>query len=287
MADNLDQTNLRRLDIATMLKGFGLSEFVFKNELCEVIPTNGDSIRWYQETSTDISVTAPSIGNNLGRLTDFPYAEHSWTRNTSYPKKYGIRSKISLEDAKGADIDVLARMILRLTRYVAKAVDTDVWNVITESQSAVNINAVTSTAAWDAASGQNPIEDVLESLQKIEEAGYDSTSAVIVVSPAGKKALMTWLTTSIGDKILSFSTELARGAELTRLLGRRVITSVNVTADYAAVVVPGAAIFKEFVPLTSTTIDDPGVGTEIRVWQEGITLLTDPKKVSLISNTAA
>lgn len=286
MADNVGQADIRGLDIDKTLKGFALTEFVFKNKLCTVSSMSGDQVRWYQETSTDLTATTPSRVANMASGARFAHLEHSWTRNTSYYKKYGAECFITMEDMKGSDIDVYARTLLRLTRAVAKQVDTDIWNVITENQTAVNINSVTSTAAWDAASGQNPVEDILEALQKIEEAGYDTTNAKIVVSPKDKKSLLTWLITTNGDKATQYSSDLLRGGEITRLLGKELIVNVNVTADYAAVVVPGAATWKSFTSLTSAEIEEKGIGSTIRVWEHGITLLTDPKMVTLISNTA-
>ncbi len=39
------------------------------------------------------------------------------------------------------------------------------------------------------------------------------------------------------------------------------------------------------MPLQSAIIDDPGIGKKIRVWEEGECLLTDPKAVTLITDT--
>ena len=285
MVDTIEQVNIRGLDIDKTLKGFALTEFVFKNELCTVSSTAADAIRWYQETAADMTATTPSAVANISPLSKFPTLEHSWVRNTSYPKKYGAEVKISMEDIKTADVDVLSRQLLRLTRAVSKQIDTDIWNVITESQSASNINSVTSTAAWDAASGQNCVEDILEAIYDIEIAGYNADDAIIVLSPKDKRSLFTWLITTIGDKIANFASDLTRDGVNVKLFGHKILTNINVTADYAAVIVPGCATWKELTPLTSKVIEDPGIGTQLRVWEEGICILTDPKQVSLISNT--
>ena len=110
----VETTNIRGLDIDKMIKGFALTEYIFKN-LVSTSTTNGDSVRWYQETAADLTLTAPSY-LETDALSRFDQAEVTWTRNTSYPKKYAIEGTISREDIKSADIDVLARTILRLTR---------------------------------------------------------------------------------------------------------------------------------------------------------------------------
>ena len=285
MADSVEMQDIRTLDIDKTVKGFALTEYVFKSQLCTQSTTNGDSIRWYQETAADLTATAPSVVANISPLSIFPTLEVTWTRNTSYPKKYAAEGFISIEDIKTTDIDVVARTLLRLTRAVVKQVDTDIWNVLTENQSAVNINAVTSTAAWNATSGQDPIEDILEALQGMETNNYDSSQAVIVVSPTDYKSLMTWLISTKGVNFTGFTSNLVQNGQMSGILGHRIIVSNNVTADYAAVIIPGAATWKSLTDTTSAVIEEKGIGNKYRVWEHGIAILTDPKKVSLISNT--
>jgi hypothetical protein len=193
---------------------------------------------------------------------------------------------ISMEDIKDNDVDILAWNLRDLTRAIASKVDARIWDVITENRTAVNINSVTSTAAWDAASGQDPIEDISDALQKIKESSYNADNAVILLSPKDEKNLITWLISSKGSSIPSFSSKLAENGSLLTILGKRILVSNNVTADYAAVVVPKmAATWKEFTALTGRSIEEPGIGTFIRVWEEGECLLHSPKCVTLISNT--
>lgn len=286
MPDTVEMQDIRGLDIDKTVKGFALTEYIFKN-FCLTSSTDGDSIRWYQETAADLTATTPAAVANISRLSVFPMLEVSWTRNTSYPRKYGAEGFISMEDIKTADIDVLARSLLRLTRAVVKQVDTRIWNVITESQSAVNINSVTSTAAWDAGSGQDPIEDILEAKQKIAENDYNPEGGVLALNPKDHKSLLTWLISTKGATIPTFSSERIRDGVVMSLLGLRVVVSNNVTADFAAVFIPEkSCTWKTLVDTTARVIEEPGIGSKIRVWEIGEALLTDPKSVSLISNTA-
>jgi hypothetical protein len=39
--------------------------------------------------------------------------------------------------------------------------------------------------------------------------------------------------------------------------------------------------------ITATTINDPGIGTKIRVWEEGEAICTDPKSVYVLTNTSS
>ena len=66
-------------------------------------------------------------------------------------------------------MDILTTNVQDLVIAVEDQIDKRIWDILTESQSAVNINTNASTAAWDAASGQDPVEDVMEALQEIRE----------------------------------------------------------------------------------------------------------------------
>jgi len=87
MADTVEMQDIRGLDIDKTVKGFALEEFVFMND-CLVSSMSGDSVRWYQESAQDLSATTPAAVANISPLSQFPTLEASWTRNTSYVKKY-------------------------------------------------------------------------------------------------------------------------------------------------------------------------------------------------------
>ena len=70
------------------------------------------------------------------------------------------------------------------------------------------------------------------------------------------------------------------------LLGLQVVVSEAASTDEATVFVPKRAItWKQFTPITTAIIDEPGMGKKIRVWEEGVPLLTDPKAVYVITDT--
>jgi len=289
MADSVEMADIRGLDIDKTVKGFALREYIFKND-CTISNTTADHVRWYQETSTELTATSPSKVKNIAPLANFTTLEPTWTRNTSYIKKYAAEGFISMEDMKSADIDVVARTLLRLTRAVVKQVDSDIWDVMTDTHGtgSAGVNTVTSTAAWNAGSGQNPIEDILEAKMDIENYDYSSQGATLYLSPTDHKSLMNWLITSKGSSIPNYSSEKMGNGVMASILGLNVKVSNNVTADYAAVVIPKqACTWKSYTDTTSRAIEDAGIGTKFRVWELGVGILTDPKAVAVISNTQA
>lgn len=285
MADSVEMQDIRGLNVDKAIKGFALTNYVFKNDVT-ISGMTGDSVRWYKETAADLTATAPSVVKNISPLSSFPTLEPTWTRTTSYPQKYAAEGFISIEDIKSADIDVLARTLLRLTRAVIKQVDTHIWDIMTESQSPTNIHSVTSNAAWDAGSGQDPVEDVLEAIQDIQEYDYDISGGVLYLNPKNHKSLLTWLITSKGDMVPSWAANKLENGSISSFLGLRVRVSNNVTADKACVAIPKQAVtYKVHTNTTAKVIDEPGIGKKVRIWEMGIAILTDPKCVALIANT--
>lgn len=287
MADKVEMQDIRGLKIDKVAKGYAETTYKWKS-LVTISSTDADTIRWYQRTAAHLTATAPSYVQNISPLSTFPTLEVSWTRNTSYVKKYGAEGFISMEDIKFADLSVLATTIEQLTYSVIKKVDTDIYTVISDTYGtgSAGVNTVTSNAGWDAASGQDPIEDILDMVLQIETYDYDTSNAVLVLSPTDYKSLMSWLISTKGSNIPAFASDLARNGTLRSILGIRIVLDRNITSDYAVMVIPQrCGTWHSAMPTTARTIEEVGLGTKIRVWEEGIATLTDPRAVCVLSNT--
>jgi hypothetical protein len=290
MADSSGQALIRGINIDTISKDMLEEALIFKKEV-KVEKTPSREIRWYQKTSGYLTTTgATKIGGIAYGAHPF-CLEQSWTRNTSHVKKYFLESPtIDMEDETDSDVQIVLGNTEDLTLAVANDLDGDIWDVVSEAQSPTNINDVTSTAAWDAASGQDPYEDVAEAEQLIrEQTKRNPKNLALYVSAKGYKDLKVWLVSTKGASIPGFSSQLVEGGVLLMFDAKRVVISENVTADYAMVAdLKMAAVYKEFMPLTTRLIregDLTGIGVKIRCWAHGITLLVRPKYVALISNT--
>ena len=288
MADGSGQADIRGIDIDKLAKGFADEENVFKR-VCTVSKTSAREIRFYRKTSgfldsTDTTgITASQIANTAERARPV-VVEQTWTRVQAFARKYFVESPtISIEDIRDSDVDVLATNVRDLVRAVSRQVDKRIYDVITTD----NGNTNASTAAWDAASGQDPIEDILNAKQLIREDSYNPEGAYLLLSPKDHKNLITWLISTKGSSIPSFASQHVVDGVVMEILGLRVLVSNNVDADEAAVVVPSRCMtWKSFTPLTSAVIDDPGIGKKIRVWEEGEAIMTDTNACCIITNTA-
>lgn len=285
MADRVEMADIRGLDIDKMVKGFALANYIFKG-MVTVSSMSGDSLRWYQETAEELTATAPSQ-IEVSPLSGFTNLEASWTRVVSYPVKYGVEGTISREDIKSADIDVLARTLLRLTRAVVKKVDTAIYNVLTEDQSPSEIGTSAAVGTgWDDTTNGNPILDIMSGVAWIGEQNYDTSNYVIAMNPKNHKDLLNYIITVKGSSIPAFSSEKVRNGQVMNILGGSVVVSNNVVADSVFVGLPATACtWKSFEDIHTQTEELIGKGTKIAVWENGVPILTDPKAAFLITNT--
>lgn len=286
MADNTGQAQIRGLYIDKVARTYLEEATIFKGEVTNATTPNRQ-IRWYQKTSGYLTATSPAkIGGIAEGARPFVLRQ-SWTRNTSYVKKYFVESDtINMEDESDSDVSVFRTTLRDLTDAVAYDLDGDIWNTASEDQSATNINSVTSTAAWDAASGQNPPEDIFEAEQLIrEQTKRKVTNAKLYLSAKGAKDLKEWVITN-GTQFTDASSDLLLNGVLVKFCGFPIVVSENVTADYALLGDMKQAVeYKQFKPMQTAIINDEGIGRKIRVWTHGIPILVKPKYLALISNT--
>lgn len=292
MADTSGQAQIRGLDIDKTAKGFADVENVFK-KIVTISKTSSREMRWYQKTSgflagnTTTGITTSGIGNAASNTLP-SVTEQSWTRQTSYVRKYMVESPlITMEDINDTDVSVLATNIRDLTRAVARKVDERIWNVLTENQTPVNIQVGNAAGlGWDDGTNGNPINDLLSGKQLLTAQGYNAEMASLLVNSVDYKNLLNYLIVEKGSSIPDFSSEKVQSGIVTRIVGLNIRVSENVTSDYAALIVESrAGTYRQFMPLKAVVKDDPGIGKKIRIWEEGECILTDPKAVVLIQKT--
>lgn len=292
MADTSGQADLRGIDIDRISKDMFNEALIFKNEVT-VQTTSSREIRWYQKTSGYLVATAPAKISSIAYGARPFVLEQSWTRNTSYTKKYMLDSPvINMEDETDSDIQIFMNNTEDLTAAVANDLDGDIFDVATENRTPVNINSVTSTAAWNAASGQDPYKDVSEAERKIrQQTRQKNPQLALYLNALNYDSLKVWLVSTKGSSIPGFSSQLVNDMVLVSFDAKRIVISENVTSDYAVLAdLSKAVIYKEFTPLTTKIIGEgelSGIGRKIRVYTNGIALLVRPKYVALISNTDA
>jgi len=290
MADGNAMADIRGLDIQKLVVGFSEEDLVLE-KFVNKSPTSAREVRWYQKTagwldSTDTTaITASQIANTASKALPF-VVEQTWTRNTSYIKKYFVESPlISDEDLRDSDVDILATNLHDLTRAVQRQVELAIYNVITESDTPATIQTVAITNEWDDYANCNPIEDLLKAKEYLVNYAYNPEGAIFAMRPDVMRFLITWLISTKGSSIPGFSSQKVESGVVMELLGIRCVTTTAVTSDKAVLFVSQTACtLKEFLPITSYIVDDPGLGKKIRIAREVVPILTDPKSVVFFSN---
>ena len=134
MADTQAMAEIRGIDIVKLVEGFADVDIILKNYV-RVVSTSAREIRWYSKTAGYL--TSPTTTGITGDLIEtsskaMPVViENSYTRNTSYVKKFFASSPMmSIEDLKDCDPDIWGDIIKDAARAVNKKVDARLLTVL-------------------------------------------------------------------------------------------------------------------------------------------------------------
>jgi len=288
MAEEIGGVTLRKEVVDSVIKGFAERAYKFKQAV-SISTTNAWKESFFRETSTPLTGQTGNAVKGIPRGANFPQATPEWTKIASYIEKYGLEDFIHYEDIISNDIDVQTRVLYKLSEGVVKAVDDEIWDVLTESQAGGNIQSFTITpsatvGSWDTASAAI-IDDLMHAKQLIGEENYSTQNLMAFISEKDHRSIVTYLAGK-GAQFPKIGEEMADNGRVGKLAGVNLIVSNSVTASYALVVVPKiCATWKQAVALSSDVKVEAFKGTRIRVCEMGTTQLTDPKAVCLIINT--
>ena len=288
MADQVAQALIRGIDIDKLAKGFADIENIFK-QFVTVSKTSSREIRYYLKTSgfldtpTTDGITASGIENtDFGTL---PYiTQPSWTRETAHIRKYFVTSpEITIEDLKDSDPDVWGTMVRDLVRAVARKVDARIYSVIA---AAAGTSGAASGDGWNIVANGNPILDILTMKQTLYANGYDPNTAILAINSIEYKWLVNFLISVKGSSIPQYASSKIQKGVVTELLNVKIVVSENATSDQALMWIPSrSATYKQFTPISTAIIENPGIGKTIRVWEEGECYATDTMSIYKLTDT--
>src|SRR3990167_704632 len=228
MPDTTGQADLRAEHINKVVTGFALQEYKMK-QLVMISPSGAWQESYYRETAADLTGGAGSAVKGIPRLANFPYGEVSWTKASSYILKHGMEGVISFEDEIANNIDVIARTLLRIGRAVAKSVDTEIYNALSENDTPVNINelAIAASFEWDSATiaNRDPIQNILDAKKLIAEDNYDpdNGSGFLVLSPKDYANLLG--NANVRNAGQFYTDDVTKNGRVGKILGLKIIVS--------------------------------------------------------------
>lgn len=261
-------------------------QYKFKQAL-SIVPTSAWKNFFYQESTTVLSGKTGNSEKGLPRGAAFPHANKTYQQVQSNLDKYGMEQVIHWEDIITDDIDVEQRALIKIAEGVVKAVDDEIFRVLSESGSPSNINSITlgAAASW-ASSTANIIDNLMNAKQLIAEDNYDTSNLMCFINPLNHRNIVNWLA-SKGAQFPSIGQDVAANGQCGKLAGIDLVMSVSVPASLALVCVPKTVgTWREAVPLQTTTIEDKYRSRTVRAVEMGVTQLTDPGAACLIIGTA-
>jgi len=288
-AESTGQESLRQENVERMITGLALARYSAK----QAVMLSGSAAwleSYYQETKTVPTAGTTGTIKGIGRMSPFPKANITWTKQTAYVEKYGLEDVISYEDATTDAFDIISRTLIRIAEGVAKSVDDEILSTLSEAWAGGTINTVAIGAGyeWDSATiaNRNPIQDILNARATLKIDNYFSGDLLLYLNPTDVANILG--NANIRNAGQFFTADVTRNGIIGKAFGVTFIESNSVTADYALLVVKKTCgTWKEVTPLTVVSIYDAGIKYTIRAFEMGVTQLTNPEAVCLISNTRA
>lgn len=185
-------TILRKEFVDSQVKQIAERMYKFKQAV-SILATNAEKNFFYRETPTPLTGQSGNSIKGIPRGAAFPSATPNWTKVSATLEKYGAEDFIFWEDILTDDIDVMTRVSFKLAEGVTKAVDDEIWAVLSESQAASLINSVSSGVSWESGSA-TIIDDLMHAKQKIAENNYPTENLLLFVSPKDHRNIVKYLT---------------------------------------------------------------------------------------------
>jgi hypothetical protein len=274
------EDTLRATAYDLAIKQIANYSYKFKQLVSVVSSSSWKDYFFREQTDVPTGQSGNAI-KGIPRGADFPNAVLSWEQVASRIQKYGLASSIDHEDIISGNIDMRNRTVLRIAEGVAKAVDAEIYEVLSENLSVTNIQSGTLQGGyWDETSAA-----IIKDLAKMKaqvKAYYDNASDfAVVIHPDVEPAILHYIYEK-GAQAQSAGQSAFNG-QIGNPAGVRVITSSVVDVSYALFVVPQTcATWKQLMALETDTKVDRFKGDTITACEYGVTELHEPKQVVLL-----
>ena len=290
MADQVGQVDIRGENISRVIRVFEKKKFKLKPLLLGIKSTNWTET-YFKEDPTILTAAGTRNIKEIGRMSQFPTLNASWTKVSAEHFKYGGDGEISMEDVLTNAINVQARTLEKIAEAIINSVDTAIYAALTAEAS--TSGTVASSAPWDdsSATNQKPIEDLLRGEQAMMENNVDVVAngrGILLLNPHDYASLMQ------NTKVInnpSFKTaDVVSNGRVGQIVGLNIVVTTSVVDDEAMIIIDQeTATWQSVVGLTTVVInnttDTAGIKTLIRSWEIGQIQITNPKKIYTITNT--
>ncbi len=293
MVDNWAEADNRKQTWEKDIKGFAKKRYVMK-ELVTIGSTNAWTNSYYRKTATSLTAGTGSDIKGISRGADFPSVARGTTLVNGVIEQWGAEGVIYWQDILTSNLNIQSETILDVTDSIVNNIDGEIYDTLTENDTPVNINTVAITAGheWDSNSiaNRDPVQDLLNAVREITIDRYPiltSGQGYLVLNETDYANLMG-NTKVVNHPTFKLAQGIMKNGNLAKLAGLTIKVSPVVTADKALVVMAKrCGNWKQAQALTVDIIKDPQKKYTIRASEIGLTELTDPEAVCLITNTRA
>ncbi|MCK5283917.1 MAG: hypothetical protein KAK00_11055, partial [Nanoarchaeota archaeon] len=194
MVDQFSEADNRAQNWERDIKGFAPKRYVMK-EIFMAMTTSAWTNSFYQKTATSLTAGTGSAIKGIARGADFPSVVRGTTLVNSVIEQYGGEGVIYWQDILTSNIAVQAETILDVTDAIVNAVDGNLYNVLTENDTPVNINtlAIAAGSEWDSATVANrdPVQNLLIGEGAMMTNNYDVlANGYILMLPVSYASLL-------------------------------------------------------------------------------------------------
>ena len=284
MADKVGQADIRGENISSIVTVFAQKKFKLM-PLLKQVKSSDLTETYYKEDPTILTASGTRNVKGLGRLSEFPTVERSWTKVSAEHIKYGAEGLISIEDLRLNAFNVQARTINGIVESIVNSIDTAIYAALTAEASTSGVVAATDN--WDSstAANQNPVNDILRGIQAMDENNYDAQeNGVLLVNPHDYASLMQ------NSKVInnpSFKTaDIVSNGKMGQIAGLTIVKTTSVVDDEAMIIIRGlSATWQSAIGFESALIEDKGKSITLRSWQMGQIQIIHPKSLYTITDT--
>jgi hypothetical protein len=255
-----------------------IANYAYKmKQLVSVVTSSSWKNYFFREQTNVPTGQSGNAIKGIPRGADFPNAVLSWEQVNSRIEKYGLSATIDHEDLIAGNIDTRNRTVKRIAEGVAKAVDTEIYSVLSTDSDIQT--GVLYGGYWDQSSAA--IVKDLAFMKAQVKAYYDNASDfAIVINPNVEPYVLHYIwekgsqAQSLGEK--AFNGEVASPA------GVRIITADIVPTSFALFVhSKTCATWKQLMALQTDTKTDAFKGDTMTACEYGVTEVHEPKQIVL------
>jgi hypothetical protein len=268
---------LRATAYDTAIKQIANYSYKFKQLVSVVSSSSWKNYFFREQTDVPTGQSGNAI-KGIPRGADFPNAVLSWEQVSSRIEKYGLSAVIDHEDTISNNINMRNRTVLRIAEGVAKAVDSEIYSVL--STDGDILSGTLQGGYWNQTSAAI-IKDLAVMKAQVQAYYDNAKDFAVVINPATAPNILHYIYEK-GAQANS-SGQSAFNGEIGNPAGVRVITSAVVPASYALFVVPKTcATWKSLMALQTETKTDAFKGETITACEYGVTEVHEPKQIVLM-----